>query len=304
MLDEPRDLGASRALVTGASGFIGGHLCRLLGASGVEVHGVSRRDRVGGEGVCRWWRADLATPGEAGRLLERIGPDVVFHLASHVFGSRDLSRVLPTFHDNLATTVYLLTAAAELGDCRIVVAGSMDEPRDGEGSFPSSPYAAAKIAAGTYARMFHDLYHLPITVARIFMVYGPDQKDEKKLVPYVVRSLLAGESPRLSGGTREVDWVYVEDVARALAELAWREDLAGRTLDVGTGVRSSVSTVVEILEELVGGDARAIFGAVDERPRETEPVADVEGTWELARWRSEVELRDGLERTVAWYRSS
>ena len=302
MIDEPSSPSASRALVTGASGFIGGHLCRLLGASGVEVHGVSRRDRVGGEGVSRWWRADLAAPDEAARLLQRVAPDVVFHLASHVFGSRELSHVIPTFRDNLATTVYLLTAAAELGDCRIVVAGSMDEPRAGEGDVPSSPYAAAKIGASTYARLFHDLYQLPITVARIFMVYGPDQKDEKKLVPYVTRSLLAGESPRLSGGAREVDWVYVEDVAAALDCFARREDLAGRTIDVGTGVRSSVRSVVETLEEIVGGDASATFGVVDERPRETQPVADVGATEELTGWRAETDLRSGLERTVEWYR--
>jgi nucleoside-diphosphate-sugar epimerase len=302
MLDEPRDLSASRALVTGASGFIGGHLCRVLGGLGTEVHGVSRRDRVGGEGVSRWWRADLAAPGEASRLIDRIAPDVVFHLASHVFGSRELSYVLPTFRDNLATTVYMLTAAAELGNCRVVISGSMEEPRVGEGDVPSSPYAAAKIAASTYARLFHDLYGLPITVARIFMVYGPDQKDEKKLVPYVIRSLLAGESPRLAGGTREVDWVYVEDVARALAWLAGQDDVAGRTVDVGTGVRSSVRTVVEMLQEIIDSGTEASFGAVEERPHETEPVADVEATCELIGWRAEVDLREGLERTVDWYR--
>ncbi len=179
----------------------------------------------------------------------------------------------------------------------------MDEPRADEGAIPSSPYAAAKIGASTYARLFHDLYRLPITVARIFMVYGPDQKDEMKLVPYVTRSLLGGESPHLSSGAREVDWVYVEDVARALVCLAERAELAGRTIDVGTGVRTSVHTVVETLQDLVGGEAKAIFDVLEERPRETQPVADVEATLELTGWHAETDLRSGLERTVEWYRS-
>ena len=302
MLDEPKGLGASCALVTGAAGFIGGHLCRLLGEQGVEVHGVSRQDRIGGQGVTKWWRADLADPSSTSRLLEDARPDTVFHLASHVFGSRDLSYVLPTFRDSLASTVNLLTAAAERGDCGIVLSGSMDEPRPGEAYPLSSPYAAAKSAASTYARLFHDLYELPITIARIGMVYGPDQKDEKKLVPSATRALLTGESPELSGGSREVDWVYVEDVAEALATFGGLEGLSGRTLDVGTGVLTSVRSVVEMLAEIVGGEGSPSFGDGVERPRETRPTADTEATFEATGWRAETSLREGLERTVDWYR--
>lgn len=303
MTDEPIDLDGTRALVTGASGFIGSHLCRRLGRVGVAVHAVSRREREGGDGVARWWRADLAEPGAAERLLAETSPDLVFHLASHVYGSRDLAHVLPAFRDNLATTVHLLSAAAASGGCRIVLAGSMDEPPAGDLAPPSSPYAAAKVAASTYARFFHSIYALPVTIARIFMVYGPDQKDEKKLVPYVTRSLLAGKPPQLSGGGRSVDWIYVSDVAGALVVLAGRPDLAGRTIDVGTGVSSSVKEVVETLAEIIGGDVAPEFGVVDERPNETEPVADVEATAELAGWRAAVALEEGLERTVAWYRA-
>ena len=302
MLDEPRDTGTSCALVTGASGFIGGHLCRRLSASGAEVHAVSRQDRIGGEGIDKWWRGDLADATSTARLLEEVRPDTIFHLASHVYGSRDLSYVLPTFRDNLTTTVHLLTAAAERGDCSLVLSGSMDEPRPGESEIPSSPYAASKIAASTYARLFHDLYGLPITIARIFMVYGPDQKDESKLVPYVTRSLLAGESPELSGGAREVDWVYVEDVAEALVTLAGSEDLAGRTIDIGTGRRTSVRRVVETLGEIIDGGGSPTFGLVADRPRETEPVADIEATAEATGWQAQTGLRVGLERTVDWYR--
>lgn len=297
------ELSGGRALVTGASGFIGGHLARRLAKAGVAVHGVSRRERQPGDGVARWWQADLAESGAAERLLSEIAPDIVFHLASHVYGSRELSHVLPAFRDNLATTVELLTAASSRGDCRLVLAASMEEPRPGDTTPPASPYAVAKVAASSYARFFHSLYHLPVTIARIFMVYGPDQKDEKKLVPYVTRCLLAGESPRLSSGSRSVDWIYVSDVVDALIVLAARDDLAGRTVDVGTGVASSVRRVVELLAEIVGGDAEPQFGAIDERPNETEPVADVEATAELAGWRAEISLEQGLERTVAWYRS-
>ncbi len=303
MTGQPLNLDGNRALVTGASGFIGTHLCRRLGRLGAAVHAVSRRERDGGDGVARWWRADLAEPGAAERLLAEMAPDIVFHLASHVYGSRDLAHVLPAFRDNLATTVHLLTAAAAYGDCRLVLAGSMDEPPPGDLSPPSSPYAAAKIAASAYARFFHATYALPVTIARIFMVYGPDQKDDKKLVPYVTRSLLAGEPPQLSGGERSVDWVYVADVVDALVALARRPDLAGCTIDVGTGVASSVRQVVEALARIVGGEVEPQFGVVGERPNETEPVADVEATAGLTGWRAEVDLEQGLERTVAWYRA-
>jgi nucleoside-diphosphate-sugar epimerase len=76
-----------------------------------------------------------------------------------------------------------------------------------------SPYAAAKFAASAYGRMFHALYHTPVTILRLFMVYGPGQQDLRKLVPYVTLALLKGEMPRVSSGVREVDRIYVDDVA-------------------------------------------------------------------------------------------
>ena len=268
----------------------------------MAVHGVSRTERQPDGSVAHWWQGDLADPRVAARLLAEVQPHTVFHLASHVFGARELSAVAPTFRDNLVSTINLLTAATEQGDCSLVLSGSMDEPRPGEDQTPSSPYAAAKMAASTYARLFHALYDLPVTIARIFMVYGPDQKDEKKLVPYVTRSLLSGEAPELSSGTRSVDWVYVEDVADALATFAALDGLGGQTLDVGTGKATSVRGVVEELAEIVGGGIEPTFGAVDERPMETEPVADIGATLEATGWHAKIDLREGLERTVAWYR--
>lgn len=83
--------------------------------------------------------------------------------------------------------------------------------------------------------MFHALYKVPVTLARLFMVYGPGQKDLKKLVPYVILARLQGEDVKLSSGTRPVDWVYVDDVVEGLVRMSRQAGVAGQRIDLGTG---------------------------------------------------------------------
>lgn len=300
---EPHEYSGARVLVTGASGFIGSHLCRLLVSAGARVSGTCRREPESGPAGVEWHRGDLAEAGTAARIVESVRPDYVFHLASHVAGSRDRALILPTFRDNLATTVHLLDALAG-GECRrVVLAGSLEEPEpDGTLQVPSSPYAAAKWAAAGYARMFHALYGVPLVTARIFMVYGPDQKDLNKLIPYVILSLLRGESPRLSAGTREVDWIYVEDLAQGLVALGTAPGVEGQRVDLGSGELVTVRRVVELLGECVDSRVALGFGDLDDRPLEQVRKANVEQTAARLGWRPGTGLRQGLERTVEWYR--
>ena len=167
------------ALVTGASGFIGAHLCRRLEALGVTVHGVSRTPRQGGF-VSKWWKVELDDSTETRKLVGAVAPDLIFHLASFVSGKRDLNYVLPALRSNFLSAVNLLAGATETDCARIVLTGSLEEPEgDIESAVPASPYAAAKGAASTYARMFHALYGTPVVTARLFMVYGPGQNDHR-----------------------------------------------------------------------------------------------------------------------------
>jgi UDP-glucose 4-epimerase len=291
----------SRALVTGAAGFIGSALCRRLRQSGAEVHGVSRRYRDGA-GV-RWWAADLADLGATRRILQQVNPDVVFHLASHVSGNRSLDTVLPTVHDNLLTTVNLLVAAAERGGPRVVLAGSMEECEPDESDpVPGSPYAAAKMAASTYVRMFHALYSLSVVNLRVFMVYGPGQWDRTKLVPYVINALLLGDQPKLSSGKRGVDWIYVDDVVDAFVVAAQAEKAEGQTMDVGSGKLVTIRELVEDLAALIGGSEEPLFGALPDRPLEHNRVANVIRTHDVIGWQPSTPLREGLTSTVQWFR--
>ena len=166
---------------------------------------------------------------------------------------------------------------------------------------PSSPYAASKAAAGLYARLFRDLYDLDVRMARIFMVYGPGAQDEKKLIPYLIRSLRAGKSPPMSSGERPVDWVYVEDVARGLVAMAESPDPDPAPVDLGTGVTTTVRALGESLQALVGGPGTLAFGALPDRPMETIRLADPARTFARIGWSPTVPLDDGLRRTLAWF---
>jgi UDP-glucose 4-epimerase len=292
-------MGSGCVLVTGASGFIGRALVRRLVHDGTPTVCTARRPPDGVRGDTAWLTGDLADARFVERLVREFRPRVVYHLASHVTGSRSLDVVPTTLASNLAASVNVLQSATEVDCDRVVLIGSGDEP---EGcAAPSSPYAAAKWAVGGYARMFHALYGTPVATARPFMVYGPDQPDRSKVVPYVTTSLLRGETPVLSSGRRLCDWVYVDDVVDALLRLATDPSCVDRVLDVGSGRLHSVRHVVERIHALVGGDVAPLFGGMPDRPRETEAVADVAETTRVCHWVPSTSLADGLERTVAWY---
>jgi nucleoside-diphosphate-sugar epimerase len=298
-----RALSGKTALVTGASGFIGAATARRLRDAGAIVHGVFRRAQPEKEACTRWWQADLSDIAQVRALVAAVEPDIVFHLASLVSGDRGLDRVLPMLHANLLAAVNLLVATTERPPERLVLAGSLEEPQpDSAWAVPASPYAAAKLAAGAYARMCHALYGTPAVCLRLFMVYGPAQPDLSKLVPYVTLSLLRGEAPALSSGARPVDWVYVDDVVEALLAAAVTDGVEGRTLDVGSGELVTVRGVVERIARLVGTGITPGFGAVPARAFEQVRVADVAETAACLGWRARTPLEEGLARTVDWYR--
>lgn len=297
-----RLLSGARALVTGASGFLGSHLCRRLLAERAEVHAVSRAPRIEREGL-RWWPCDTVDAVAVHELVSRVKPDVVFHFGGLVTAAPDVALVAPTFHSLLTSTVNLLTAVTEVGCSRLVLSASLEEPTEGtaDALVPASPYGAAKLAAGAYARMFVKIYGTPVVSLRPFMAYGPGQHPTK-LVPYTILSLLGGEAPRLSSGDRALDWVYVDDVIDAFVRAAVRPGIEGRTLDLGWGTAVQIRGVVDRLVRLVDPSVTPRYGARPDRPGAHARIADVETTAAALGWRATTALDHGLARTVEWHR--
>ena len=296
------DISCEKFLVTGATGFLGSHLCRRLIARGAEVHAVSRRRQEADSAEICWWQGDMAEISRVREIFQQIRPHVVFQLAGLATASPARELVLPTLHSLLVSTVNILTAAAESGCRRTLLAASLTEPQMDLGEItPGSPYAAAKWASGAYARMFNEIYAVPVVMLRPFMTYGPGQ-DERKLIPYVIRSLLGGESPRLASGEQEIDWIYIDDVMDGFMAAAIALDVDGETIDLGCGDLVAIRRVIEHLLRLIGSKIEPLFGALPDRPLERARIAKTADAYRKLGWKATTSLEVGLEKTVAWYR--
>jgi nucleoside-diphosphate-sugar epimerase len=270
---------------------------------GAEVHALSRSPHTGDHSHLTWWAGDVAEIEFVRTMFDKVQPQIIYHLASHVMGAPNLKHVLPTFQANLQSSVNLLVAAAEHGCRKLVMTGSLAEPEPSKGElFPGAPYAAAKWASSGYARMFHALYGVPTVLARVFMVYGPAQTDLSKLIPYVILSLLQGKSPAISSGERLIDWIYVDDVVDAYLALADAPEMDGQTVEIGSGKLISIREIVSQVAHLIGGTVEPTFGALADRPMEPLRIAEVARTQEQIGWSPKMQLTEGLLRTIEWYK--
>jgi UDP-glucose 4-epimerase len=295
----------SRILVIGASSFIGSHLVRALKKQEVVIYTANRSVNQFSDPEITHSIMDITEFSSVNETIDRIRPDYVFNLSGYVEGGRELKNVWPTFETNLEGTLNLFMALQEFPCKRLVIIGSLDEHQiDTELVRPVSPYAASKIAASAYARMFYALFDLPVVIVRLYMVYGPNQKDQDKLIPYTILSILREEIPSFTSGTREADWVYVTDVVDALIRSAVIPDLDGATVHVGTGKLSSVKKVVTAIFELLQVSDPPKFGSIPDRKLETVISANVEQTIKQIGWEAKTDLETGLKNTIDWYREN
>lgn len=295
------------AVVTGAGGFIGQHLVRRLLDTGWQVVAVDRKPVAfpAAETV----RCDL-TRDELSWAHQPI--DVIFHLAgsSSVAGSvvdppGDLSA-------NTAATVRLLHALASLTTKpRLVVFSSAavyGNPttlpiRESAALAPISPYGASKLAAETYAQVYHRHAGVPVSVVRPFSVYGPGLTRQ---VVYDLLSRLSSSPSSLSvtgTGRESRDFVHVDDVVDAAIAVALRGQMRGEAYNVASGQQTTIANLVELLCQLTAHRPHINY---TDRSRPGDPLcwhADI-GALNALGYAPTIALETGLRRLIDWYQQA
>ena len=320
-------------IVTGAAGFIGSALVRMLVGSArvVSVDSLSyagdlaRLEAAGGEPDHRFVQLDVRDSQALLDLFETERPRTVYHLAAETHVDRSIDGPEAFVQSNTVGTVRLLEAArhyhaaassTERDAFRLVnvstdeVYGSLGD----EGVFsesspfdPRSPYSASKAAADHMSSAYVHTYGLPVMVTHASNNYGPYQFPEK-LIPLALARALAGSSIPLYGdGSNVRDWLHVDDHARALIRVAER-GRPGEVYLVGGGNERSnaqlLDTLLSTLNELAphDGDYRDLVTLVGDRPGHDFRYAVDSGKAERELgWRPTVPFDDGIRATVAWY---
>jgi UDP-glucose 4-epimerase len=294
-------LSSHSILITGAAGFIGSHLCAALIAQGHDVHALSRSKPRISDPLLHWHKVDLTHARATQRAFHAIRADVVFDLCSNTQDERDLAMVGPTFRDELETTIHVLTALAETGCKRLILAGSLEEPEPGRVAL--SPSGAAKAASRIYAGMFHHVYGLPVVMARVFMAYGPGQPARKAMAE-CIRAMLAHTPVHLHDPQRQFDWIYIDDVVEGLIRAASATGVEGKSVDLGSGTLTSVLDIAEQIKMITGSSSPIHADSFPTRRHEHAPVADVLTAHTLLQWSPRTSLLTGLESTIRHCRES
>lgn len=232
--------------------------------------------------------------------VDQAEPDVVFHLAA-VGVTDPAADPMLTLMVNVGGAVNVLEALRRPDVERVVLVGTSHEygAREAtEGLDPLSAYAASKVAAWAYGRMYWRAHALPVVTVRPFQVYGPGQPEEA-LIPAAIRAALSGGDFPMTLGEQELDFVYVSDVADGMMAAAEAPEIEGASLDLGTGVGHTVHRVVNRIWRLTDAEGEIHAGALPYRSgRPMRLIADAGQTARLIGWRATTGLEEGLEATI------
>ena len=305
----------SKVLVTGGTGFLGHHVVKaLLDRKAavtllIQPHEKTwRLDDI--ESNVNIVKATLANREETKMAVREIRPEVIVHFAGMMERRRDLSILDDLNNHHIVSTINIILSSDPEVTKLVINTGTSEEYGEQADPFvetlpinPVSPYSASKGAATIMATYLSKAIGVPVVTMRPFITYGPGQIHDT-LIPFLIKGVLEKKTVELTEGLQYRDFIFVDDLVScylAVIEKSASIKTPG-IFNVGTGKKMRVRDVVETIADLMNGQDYLKIGARPMRPGEPESmVADVQKAEEILEWVPEVSLRDGLERTIAWW---
>ena len=309
-------LAGRRALLTGASGFIGSHLTRRLVAEGARVHALTSNVSsvypsrlLDLRNSITLHEASLTDRGALEQVAAAVRPELVLHLGAYTHVGKSWQRVDECIQANVQGTVNLLMALAPYDYARFVntgtseIYGDVDVPFREDGPVhPISPYSVSKQAAEQYCQLFSEARSWPIVRVRPFNAYGPAQSPDR-IIPEIIARALQGRPIRMTKGMQTREFNYVDDLADGFVRLLTTPGIDGELFNLGCGEEVSMRDLATRILALLGNPVEVDFGALPERPTEIPRMyADSAKARRVLGWQPRTSLEEGLTRTIDWFR--
>lgn len=307
-------------VVTGGAGFIGSHIASALSAGGARVRVLDdlstghreNLDEIGGD--IDFIEGSVADESVLKKALN--GAELVFHEAAIPSVPRSVAEPTQTHIASVDGTFSLLLAARDQKVRRVVYAASSsaygDQPTlpksEQMAPDPLSPYAVAKLVGEYYCQVFTRVYGLETVSLRYFNVFGPRQDPGSQysgVVSRFISALFGNERPVIYGdGEQSRDFTYIENVVAANLSAASATGAVGKVINVANGARITLNELLAELKELTGKqDVTAEY--LEPRVGDVRhSLADITMARELLGYESKVDLREGLKRTLDWWKTS
>ncbi len=305
----------AQVLITGGAGFIGSHLVRGLFDCGDRVRvldNLSTGSKANLAGLdVEFIEGDIRDTAVVQESIKDI--DLIFHLAAFISVPGSMEDPVACYDANLNGSLNVLLQAGKAGVRRVVLAssaavyGESDSPvAENHPLSPQSPYAASKLAMEQAAKLFSQSFNLETVCLRFFNAYGPRQSPDSPYaaaIPKFIQAMLAGEPATIHGDGRQTrDFVYVRDIVEAMLMAADGDSLDGRVINIAGGKSVPIIELVEILQRFFPETPDPVFGP----PRQGDlrfSAADISLAERALGYRPRIDLQEGLEITVEWFRS-